>query len=136
MGLNQNIVIPPKNGDIKYQQGLLWYYWAGKWCLLNLARLIGGGVFNNGGGGGSVVTGIQVQDEGVDINGLVTTINFIGQLVTAAAGAGRIDITVKIPSMTTAQRTALIPTTALIVEDTDLDQYFKWSTVSSSWSPI
>lgn len=39
-----------------------------------------------------------------------------------------------IQSLTTDQRTALTPTSALIVEDTDLDEYFKWSTVTNEWS--
>lgn len=90
-----------------------------------------------GGGGGVGIRGLLVQEEGTQINGFVNTENFIGQLVTVTdAGGGKVDITIVIPSLTTAQRIALVPTTALVVEDTDLDMYFKWSTVTSSWSPF
>lgn len=41
-----------------------------------------------------------------------------------------------IQSLTTIQRLALVPITALIVQDIDLDMYFKWSTVTSSWNPF
>lgn len=93
-----------------------------------------------GGGGSSGSTGIQgitVEDEGIQVNGTITKLDFIGKLVTVTdGGGGKANITIVIPSLTTAQRTALIPTTALIVEDTDTDQYYKWSTTSNSWSPF
>lgn len=41
-----------------------------------------------------------------------------------------------IPTLTTAQRLALVPTTAYLVQDSDLDMYFKWSTISNAWSPF
>lgn len=92
-----------------------------------------------GGGGGSSASsrGIMVQDNGTQVNGRITTLNFIGELVEVSSpSSGQANVTIKIQSLTTAQRIALVPTTALIVEDTDLDMYFKWSTVSSSWSPF
>jgi hypothetical protein len=95
--------------------------------------------FVGGGGGGSSASsrGIMVQVNGTQINGRISTLNLIGDLVTGASpSTGQANVTVKIPSLTTAQRIALVPTTAMIVEDTDLDMYFKWSTVSSSWTPF
>lgn len=90
-----------------------------------------------GGGGGVGIRGLLVQDEGTQINGFINTENFIGELVTVTdAGGGKVNITIVIPSMTTAQRIALVPTTALVVQDISLDMYFKWSTVTSSWSPF
>lgn len=93
-----------------------------------------GGAAAGGGGSGK---GIKVQDEGTQIGGIMKTLNFIGELVTVTdAGGQKANITIKIPSMTTAARLALVPATALIVEDTDLDMYFKWSTVTNSWNPF
>lgn len=89
------------------------------------------------GGGGGSGKGIYVEKDGTQVGGIMKRLNFIGQLVTVAdAGGQEASITIKIPSMTTAARLALVPTTALIVEDTDLDMYFKWSTVTSSWNPF
>lgn len=88
-------------------------------------------------GGSGSGKGIYVEKDGTQVGGIMKRLNFIGQLVTVAdAGGQEASITIKIPSMTTAARLALVPTTALIVEDTDLDMYFKWSTVTSSWNPF
>lgn len=96
-----------------------------------------GGAGGGAAGGGGSGKGIKVQDEGTQIGGIMKTLNFIGDLVTVTdAGGQKANITIKIPSMTTAARLALVPTTALIVEDTDLDMYFKWSTVTNSWNPF
>lgn len=94
-----------------------------------------------GAGGGSGISrrGVIVENQGVSI-GRMLTLNFTGAGVTATDGGNELaNITIPgnvIQSLTTAQRLALIPTTALIVEDTDLDMYFKWSTVSNAWSPF
>lgn len=92
---------------------------------------------SGGGGGGS---DIYVQDEGLQLSGKYKTLNFAGPGVSVAdSGGKRATITIPgyvIASLTTAQRLALTPTTALIVEDTDTDMYYKWSTVSNDWSPF
>lgn len=41
-----------------------------------------------------------------------------------------------IPTLTTAQRLALVPTKAYIVQDSDLDEYFYYSTISNEWRPF
>lgn len=90
-----------------------------------------------GGGNSGAIKGLIVQDEGVQVNGLIQIENFIGDLVNVTSPiAGKANITIVIPSFTTAQRLAFTPAAALVVEDTDLDMYFKWSTVTSSWSPF
>lgn len=90
-----------------------------------------------GGGGGS---DIYVQDEGLQLSGKYKTLNFAGPGVSVVdSGGKRATITIPgyvIASLTTVQRLALTPTTALIVEDTDTDMYYKWSTVTNDWSPF
>lgn len=95
-----------------------------------------------GGGGGGGSRGVIVFNQGIEL-GRFLILNFTGAGVNATdAGNDKANITIPgggsstIQSLTTAQRLALVPTTALIVEDTDLDEYFKWSTVTSSWSPF
>lgn len=94
-----------------------------------------------GGGGGGGKRGIIVENQGTEI-GRFLILNFKGAGVTATDGGNELaNITIPgggstIPSLTTAQREALVPTTALIVEDIDLDTYYKWSTVTNSWSPF
>lgn len=120
------------NGDVKYFNNALYYEHNGQYYPLRISSV------SSGGGGG--IKGILVQDEGNQVNGFVKILDFIGAGVTVTdLGNKRVGINISgdaIQSLTTAQRLALIPTTALIVEDTDLDMYFKWSTVSNAWSPF
>lgn len=107
---------------------------------LNKIIAVGGGRGGRSSSSSSGIQGITVKDNGVQVNGTITTVNFTGDGVTVTNGGGG-TANVAIPgyviaSLTTSQREALIPTTALIVEDTDLDMYFKWSTVSHAWSPF
>lgn len=124
-------------GDVKcFGNGLLYEEKDGKYYPCNDAAPGGAGR----GGGGGRGRGILVQEDDVQVNGFIKTLNFTGDGVSVAdAGGGKVDINIPgyvIASLTTVQREALVPTTALIVEDTDLDMYFKWSTVSLSWSPF
>lgn len=124
--------------DVKCINGTLYYEERdGKYYPCNAGTGSGGSRRGGGGGGGR---GIIVQDDGTQVNGFIKTLNFTGNGVTVTDGGGgkaNIDIPgYVIASLTTAQRLALTPTTALIVEDADLDMYFKWSTVTSSWSPF
>lgn len=123
--------------DVKCINGVLYYEERdGKYYPCRLAPGAGGAA----GGGGGRGRGIIVQDHGTQVNGFMKTLNFTGDGVTVTDGGGgkaNIDIPgYVIASLTTAQREALVPTTALIVEDTDLDMYFQWSTVTNSWSPF
>lgn len=125
--------------DVKCISGKLFYEERdGKYYPCNGGTGAGGA--GRGGGGGGGIRGIIVQDDGAQVNGFIKTLNFTGDGVTVTdGGGGKANIAIPgyvIASLTTAQREALVPTTALIVEDTDLDEYFKWSTVSNSWSPF
>lgn len=126
--------------DVKCINGALYYEEKdGKYYPCR-AGISNGASGSAGGGGGGGRRGVIVQDDGIQINGLMKILNFIGFGVTVTDGGnGKANINIPgyvIQSLTTAQREALVPTTALIVEDTDKDMYFKWSTVSNSWSPF
>lgn len=123
--------------DVKFIEGILYYEGPdGKYYQIDRSALGGSGGGSGGGGG----KGIIVEDDGTRVGGNIKVLNFTGAGVTVTAPSSKqVDIDIPgyvIESLTTAQRLALSPTTALIVEDTDLDMYFKWSTVSSSWSPF
>lgn len=121
------------------------YFHEGKYYLLDdfgnyYPFPVGSGASGGAGGGGGGGSDIYVQDEGIQLTGKYKTVNFEGAGVSVVnSGAKRATITIPgytIASLTTAQRLVLSPTTALIVEDIDLDMYFKWSTVSNDWSPF
>lgn len=107
--------------------------------LIRYIIAVGGGRGGRSSSSGGI-QGVTVKDNGVQVNGTINTLNFTGNGVTVTdGGGGSANIAIPgyvIASLTTAQRLALTPTTALIVEDTDLDMYFKWSTVSNAWSPF
>lgn len=92
--------------------------------------------FGNSNGGGGGIRGIDVELNGAVIVTKAKTLDFIGDASQVKNEGNSIAKIIFIPSMTTAERLALSPTTALIVEDTDIDNYFKWSTGSNSWSPL
>jgi len=121
---------------IFFVDGRLCYYEDGKYIPVPPGASGG----RSGGGGGNGRRGVTVQDEGTTINAAARILNFIGNGVDVTnTGPNSVDIDIPgyvIESLTTAQRLALVPTTALIVEDIDLDMYFKWSTVSNAWAPF
>ncbi len=87
-------------------------------------------------GGSAGISGIDVELNGTIVVSKAKKIDFIGDASQVQAESATIAKIIFIPSLTTAARLALTPTTPLIVQDTDLDMYFKWSTVSSSWNPF
>lgn len=99
------------NRDVKFINGNFYYELNGNYYPIRLPiATIGGGGGGRGPAGAIGATGPQGP--------------------TGPAGPAS-----NIPSVTTAQRLALTPTTAFEVYDTDLDEYFAWHTVTNSWSP-
>lgn len=121
------------NWEVKFINGNLYYEFNGKFYVIPIPRGPAGG---NGRMGATGATGPGGGTTGpTGATGPTGSTGPIG--VTGATGVtGSTGASFNIPSLTTAQRLSLIPTTAFIVQDTDLDQYFKWSTVTNSWIPF
>lgn len=73
-------------------------------------------------------TMLQYRNVGDSDDEWIDLFNFSSLITTIAVGG--------IASITETERLALVPTSALIVEDITLDQYFRWSTLTNSWTPM